>query len=279
GGQGSDRRDRRRSAARRGPDWWCAEGRALRDRRLRHPGRPGQAAWLQGGPAADPRDPRGREGHRREADPARGAGRQPARRAAARCCLTLPPATALAMLPSPWPARRPLPRHGAWPFSLHGEHMNDIERIATPALLALAIAGLTACGQDRNDADMAPGVPDTSAADPAAQPPGATDPAFGDSQATPEEAAALGVLNAINEHEIAAGEQALAKGDTGATADHARLMIDQHTQNRTQTSAFGPDEQAQDAQAQRQKGEQERATLDQLDGEAYRKAYVDAMVK
>ncbi|KAF1705589.1 DUF4142 domain-containing protein [Pseudoxanthomonas suwonensis] len=157
--------------------------------------------------------------------------------------------------------------------------MKNIKRIATPALLALAIAGLTACGQDRNDADTAPGVPDTSAADPAAQPPGATDPAFGDSQATPEEAAALGALNAINEHEIAAGEQALAKGVTGVTADYARLMIDQHTQNRTQTSAFGPDEQAQDAQAQRQKGEQERATLDQLDGEAYRKAYVDAMVK
>src|SRR5690606_2972605 len=87
----------------------------------------------------------------------------------------LPPATALAMLLSPWPARRRLPRVGAWPFSLHGEHMKKIKRIATPALLALAIAGLTAGGQARNDADMAPGVPDAPAADPAARPPGATD--------------------------------------------------------------------------------------------------------
>ncbi|RRN55767.1 DUF4142 domain-containing protein [Pseudoxanthomonas sp. SGNA-20] len=157
----------------------------------------------------------------------------------------------------------------------------NIKRIATPALLALAIAGLAACGDRNRDGEMDPGVPDTSAADPAAQPPGATvDPAMGDDQATsPAEASALGVLNAINEHEIAAGEQALAKGVTGATADYARLMIDQHTQNRTQTSALGPDEQSQDAQAQRQKGEQERDTLDDLDGEAYRKAYVDAMVK
>ncbi|WP_125077236.1 DUF4142 domain-containing protein [Pseudoxanthomonas sp. SGT-18] len=157
----------------------------------------------------------------------------------------------------------------------------NIKRIATPALLALAIAGLAACGDRNRDGEMDAGVPDTSAADPAAQPPGATvDPAMGDDQATsPAEASALGVLNAINEHEIAAGEQALAKGVTGATADYARLMIDQHTQNRTQTSALGPDEQSQDAQAQRQKGEQERDTLDDLDGEAYRKAYVDAMVK
>ncbi|RRN79043.1 DUF4142 domain-containing protein [Pseudoxanthomonas sp. SGD-10] len=157
----------------------------------------------------------------------------------------------------------------------------NIKRIATPALLALAIAGLAACGDRNRDGEMDAGVPDTSAADPAAQPPGATvDPAMGDDQATsPAEASALGVLNAINEHEIVAGEQALAKGVTGATADYARLMIDQHTQNRTQTSALGPDEQSQDAQAQRQKGEQERDTLDDLDGEAYRKAYVDAMVK
>src|SRR5690606_23973482 len=115
------------------------------------------------------------------------------------------------MLLSPWPLRRRLPRVVAWPFSLHGEHMKNIKRIATPALLALAIAGLTACGQDRNAAGMAPGLPDTSAAEPAAQPPGGTDPAFGDSQGTPGEAAALGVLNASNGHQIAAGEQALAK--------------------------------------------------------------------
>ena len=165
----------------------------------------------------------------------------------------------------------------------------NIKRIATPTLLALALAGLTACG-DRNDAnDMNdPAAPATSSADPAAQPPGATmDPATSgtlgndgmNADANPDESAALGVLNAINEHEIAAGEQALAKGVTGDVAEYARMMIDQHTENRTRTSALNPDEQAQDAQAQRQKGEQERSTLDNLEGEAYRTAYVDAMVK
>jgi len=160
--------------------------------------------------------------------------------------------------------------------------MNHIKRIATPALLAIAIAGLTACGNnDRNDADVDPAVTDTTA-DTAAQTGTGMDPALGDNNnntANPDEAAALGVLNAINEHEIATSEQALAKGVTGPVADYARMMIDQHGQNRTQTSALGPDADAQDAQAQRQKAEQERSTLDQLEGEAYSKAYVDAMVK
>lgn len=159
--------------------------------------------------------------------------------------------------------------------------MNHIKRIATPALLAIAIASLTACGNnDRNDADMDPAVTDTTA-DTAAQTGTGMDPALGDNNntANPDEAAALGVLNAINEHEIATSEQALAKGVTGPVADYARMMIDQHGQNRTQTSALGADADAQDAQAQRQQAEQERATLDQLEGEAYSKAYVDAMVK
>ncbi len=163
----------------------------------------------------------------------------------------------------------------------------NIRRIATPTLLALALAGLTACG-DRNDAnDMNdPATPATSSADPAAQPPGATmDPAAGTAgdtaaqTASQGESAALGMLNAINAHEIAAGEQALAKGVSGEVADYARMMIDQHTENRTRTSALGADDQAQEAQAQRQKGEQELASLDQQQGEAYSKAYIDAMVK
>lgn len=166
----------------------------------------------------------------------------------------------------------------------------NIKRIATPTLLAIALAGLTACGQDNNnDTDNQANLGDpamSSTADPAAQPPGATmdtatTGAVGDAagQETPDEAAALGVLNAINEHEIAASEQALSKNVTGEVADYARMMIEQHTENRTKTSALNPDEQAQLAQAQRQKSEQERATLDQQDGEAYTRAYVDAMVK
>lgn len=172
----------------------------------------------------------------------------------------------------------------------------NIRRIATPTLLAIALAGLTACnGQDRNDVNDVndPANPATSTADPAAQPPGATvDPAMGGDPAlsgatgdagmqgaVQDEAAALGVLNAINEHEIAASEQALAKNVSGEVADYARMMIEQHTENRTRTTALGANADAAPAQAKRQQGEQQLSTLDQQQGDAYSRAYVDAMVK
>lgn len=168
----------------------------------------------------------------------------------------------------------------------------NIRRIATPTLLAIALAGLTACnGPDRNDVNDVndPANPTTSTADPAAQPPGATmDPATGGDPALSgasmqgiiqDEAAALGVLNAINEHEIAASEQALAKNVSGEVADYARMMVEQHTENRTRTTALGANADAAPAQAKRQQGEQQLSTLDQQQGDAYSRAYVDAMVK
>ncbi len=96
---------------------------------------------------------------------------------------------------------------------------------------------------------------------------------------TTDERAALGVLNAINEHEIAAGNQALEKGVSGDTRSFAELMIQAHTENRDKTTGFKPDSEGADVNAQRQKGEAELATLDKLSGDAYAKAYVDAMVK
>lgn len=94
-----------------------------------------------------------------------------------------------------------------------------------------------------------------------------------------QDAAALGVLNAINAHEIAAGEQALRKNVGGEVARYAQMMIDQHTQNREQTNALGPDQNAADAKAQRDKSTRELAALDKAEGDAYARAYVDAMVK
>lgn len=93
------------------------------------------------------------------------------------------------------------------------------------------------------------------------------------------ESASLGVLNAINDHEIAAGKQALAKGVTGDVAKYAKMMIDEHTKNRTETNALGPDANASDAQAQRQTSEQKLATLDSKNASDYASAYVAAMVK
>lgn len=152
-------------------------------------------------------------------------------------------------------------------------------------LLAVAIAAslvtLSACNRDRNDND----VPATGAAapsDPVTAPapamPAAGEPAAA-AAGTAQERGALGVLNAINNHEIAAGQQALGKGVSGDVAAYAQMMIDQHSANRDQTSALGADADAGDAQAQRAKGEQELAALGQKSGAEYAKAYVDAMVK
>ena len=96
----------------------------------------------------------------------------------------------------------------------------------------------------------------------------------GNVAATLDERGALGVLNAINEHEIAVGNQAIEKGVTGDVADYAKLMIQAHTENRDQTAAFGPDAQNKDAMAQKDKGSAELASLDKLSGEAYAKAYM-----
>ncbi|MBO9715961.1 MAG: DUF4142 domain-containing protein [Pseudoxanthomonas sp.] len=171
-------------------------------------------------------------------------------------------------------------------------------KLLLAAAIAAGLTTLSACGKRDN-----PDVPATDAATaadttPAAAAPAdgmagtapgaapaAGDAARGDMPGTPADAAmaaersALGVLNAINSHEIAAGRQALDKGVSGDVAGFAQMMIDQHGENRDQTAAFDPDENSAEAQAQKAKGEQELATLGQKSGDAYARAYVDAMVK
>lgn len=162
------------------------------------------------------------------------------------------------------------------------------------AALSLALM-LSACGDRQPDGDMADDaaaepVPATdptmadasdqidSPADMAANP--GTDPGTSaDADTTPAQRGALGVLNAINEHEIAAGQQALKKGVKGEVAEYAQMMIDQHTENHAKTSSFNPDPAAADAQAQQQKGQAELAALEAKSADEYSRAYVDAMVK
>ncbi len=160
------------------------------------------------------------------------------------------------------------------------------------ASLAIALA-LAACNDRRDDGDGTT-MADVPTVDPTTTPPDtsagpdatpATDQAAdaiadaSASTAAPAERAALGVLNAINDHEIAMGKQALAKGVQGDIATYAQMMIDQHGENRGQTSALGADVTGADARTQQQKGEAELAKLDALSGDAYAKAYVDVMVK
>ncbi|WP_411832067.1 DUF4142 domain-containing protein [Pseudoxanthomonas mexicana] len=156
-------------------------------------------------------------------------------------------------------------------------------------LPALAVAGLLgAC--DRGAADReatiaanaeteaaaasAPAIP------PAGPPEDAVTPVAGESVAASEaERGALGVLNAINEHEIATAEQALARTLPDDVAAYARRMIDEHSRNRDQTARFNPDAAAPAAIAQRDKAAAAREQLGASADAGYTRAYVEAMVR
>ncbi len=151
------------------------------------------------------------------------------------------------------------------------------------SLLTLAIA--TACDR-RDDADNAPtpeAVTDTAsvpATDPTAaaptnpnlQPDGTVAPAADDSLA-------LGLLAAVNDHEIKAAQQALSKQVSAPVADYARLMEKEHTDNLVATQALGALADTPEVQAMKEKAASDLAELDKQSGKAYETAYVDAMVK
>ncbi|MDQ2701282.1 MAG: DUF4142 domain-containing protein [Pseudomonadota bacterium] len=90
---------------------------------------------------------------------------------------------------------------------------------------------------------------------------------------------ARGLLAAIDEHEIAAGEQAQAKGVTGEVLDYAKLMVQAHGDNLAKTRSLGSLSDGAAVQAMKEKGASERQSLDKASGDAYEKAYIDAMVK
>jgi putative membrane protein len=162
-----------------------------------------------------------------------------------------------------------------------------MNRLLATAAASLTFAALLCACSERTDPDDARMASDTpmSAAEPAVAGTDATGDATtaDDAAASPgagtSESAALGVLNAINAHEIAAGEQALRKGVKGEVAAFAQMMIDQHTDNREKTLALNPDASASDATAQQRKGEAELAALEAKSGDDYARAYIDAMIK
>lgn len=173
-------------------------------------------------------------------------------------------------------------------------------RYTLPLAIAAALA-LAACGDRTPDTTADAGAPG-AAADPVAAQPTAVDATGndyanndapgsdavrptdggssmpGDGMSVADEREALGVLNAINEHEVAAGRQALEKGVQGPVAEYAQMMIDAHTANREQTMALNPDPSAAAARDQAAKGQAKRDALAGHDGDAYSRAYVEAMV-
>ncbi len=89
---------------------------------------------------------------------------------------------------------------------------------------------------------------------------------------------ALGVISAINQHEIAVAKQAQGYQLPPKVSDYAAMMIKDHSDNDAEIQKLGPPGDSQAATAQKNKGEAELAALGKHKGD-YAKAYIDAMVK
>lgn len=127
-------------------------------------------------------------------------------------------------------------------------------------------------------AEASPGTDAEVAATTGAEPPDASETAAGAANVT--QADALALLAAVNEHEIAAADQALGKNVTGDVRAFAEMMRTEHTKNLQDTTRLGSAASTHAAvTAHKQKGEAELRTLDAQTGKAYEKAYMDAMVK
>ena len=108
----------------------------------------------------------------------------------------------------------------------------------------------------------------TVTSDTTASTPGATDDSL-----------ALGLLAVVNDHEIQAAQQALAKQVSAPVLDYARMMEKEHTDNLVATKALGALADTPEVQAMKEKGASDLAELGQKSGKEYETAYVDAMVK
>ena len=154
------------------------------------------------------------------------------------------------------------------------------------ALSLLTVALATACDR-RDDPENAP-TADAATADASALP--ATDPtapASANSGAdgmasvvTPgsDDALALGLLSVVDDQEIQAAQQAIAKPVTGAVLEYARMMEKQHTDNLIQTKALGPVGDSPEVQAMKEQGASELAELGTQVGKEYEAAYLAAMI-
>ena len=174
------------------------------------------------------------------------------------------------------------------------------------ALAALLLAGTTACNRN-NDSDGGTNNTPAAGADAAL----ATEPAGPavvpgtDAAMAPSQGEALTLLNAVNEHEIKAAEMAKSKNVTGPVLEYANMMQAEHNKNMADTTALlqgaggtnpaatdtgaaagaaagmsagGPGVDSARVTEQKAKAEAKRAQLQGLEGEAFARAYIDAMV-
>lgn len=181
---------------------------------------------------------------------------------------------------------------------------NLLSSLATAPLLLLALA---ACGpgDDGGDLGDTTTAPATDAAAPAATvpPPTAPEPMAPGEMAAPTQAEALALLVAVNEHEIAAAEQAREKQADGEVLEYADMMHSDHTANLEATrelagtatdaaddaadpatdtgmgEATDPATESPKLADLRASGEATLERLSALDGDEYEQAYIDAMVQ
>lgn len=154
----------------------------------------------------------------------------------------------------------------------------------------LSLVMLTACGGDRTDDTTAVGdgattadAPAAASANPDAMNPGGILPADAPAGAMTE-ADALGVVIAVNEHEIAAAEQARGKKIGAPVREYADMMHKEHTTNLEQARALEGSSgvtagTGADVATLRAQKEAARNQMADLEGDAYERAYIDAMVR
>lgn len=153
-----------------------------------------------------------------------------------------------------------------------------------PGAALLLVLALTACN-DRRDADHERGDGVSDATQPDGTLASSTDPAAmgdtHDASATSggNDGELLGVLAAINQHEIDAATQAKQHKLPADVAKFADMMLADHRDNLQKTRALGANDQAPKAMAQAEKGKQHLQELGDTPDPQYAKAYVDAMVK
>lgn len=133
---------------------------------------------------------------------------------------------------------------------------------STPAMTT----GPDADQPQNNEPKQGDGIPATDLQKPAA------------SSLSDADSEALGVVSAINQHEIAAAKQAQGYQLPPKVNDYAAMMIKDHSDNDAEIQKLGPPGDSRAATAQKAKGQAELAALGQHKGD-YAKAYIDAMVK
>lgn len=101
---------------------------------------------------------------------------------------------------------------------------------------------------------------------------------------TTRDAEILALLVAIDDMEVRAGANAEKKQLRSDVRDFAKMMQTEHSRHADDTRSLAKNlgitlTDTSDVTAQRDKGDQELASLDSFEGEAYDRAYLDAMVK